>query len=300
MAVGNGEQREADGRGFVAAQEQIPEGEEIPFGFGHLATVDEQKADMEPVAREGLAGGGFALRNLVLVMGKHQVFAAGVEVEAFAEILHGHGGALQMPAGTAAPDGSVPAGFSCRSCFPEGEVAGGVTLVFIDIDAGAVGHAFQIFFAELAVVREGAEAEVPVAILGAVGGVARGQLLDQMDHLGNVGGGAAEHLRPLHGEALEIVQKGLLEARGVVGDGDAGGSGVADDLVIDVGDVHDVADRNAEQVQRAAEKIDLEEGAEVADVSVVVNSGAAGVHAQHGSVGGKQFIQLSAEGVEEP
>ena len=52
--------------------------------------------------------------------------------------------------------------------------------------------------------------------------------------------------------------------------------GVADDLVVDVGDVHDVADRKTGQLQGPAEHIDVEEGAEVTDVAVVVHGGAAG------------------------
>ena len=108
MAIGNGEQQKADGRSAVAAQQKIAKGKEIPFGLGHLAAFDQQEAHMHPVAREGLAGGGFRLRDLVLVMREHQVFAAGVQVEGFAEILHRHGGALDVPAGAAVAERGIP------------------------------------------------------------------------------------------------------------------------------------------------------------------------------------------------
>ena len=59
-----------------------------------------------------------------------------------------------------------------------------------------------------------------------------------------------------------------------------GGGGVADDLVVDVGDVHDVVDGEAVQREDAAQHVDVQKGAEVADVAVVVDGGAAAVQAQ--------------------
>ena len=63
---------------------------------------------MHPVAGEGLAGGALGLGDLVLVVGEHEVFAAGVEVEGVAEEFGGHGGALDVPAGTAGAQGGLP------------------------------------------------------------------------------------------------------------------------------------------------------------------------------------------------
>ena len=108
MAVGHGDQREADGRGLVALEQQVAQGVEVALALRHLAAVDEQEAHVHPVAGEGLVRGGLALRDLVLVVREHQVFAAGVQVEAVAQVLHGHGGALDVPAGTAAADGRIP------------------------------------------------------------------------------------------------------------------------------------------------------------------------------------------------
>ena len=228
------------------------------------------------MAGEGLVGGGFALRDLVFVVREHEVFAAGVEVEAVAEVLHGHGGALDVPAGTAAADGRIPGGFAGLGGLPEGEVAGGVLLVLVEIDARAVFHAAEVFLAELAVVGEGGEAEVPAAVFGLVGGAGGGQALDERDHAVDVLGGAGHLLRALDAQGVHVLKKGLLEVGRVLADGHAGGGGVADDLVVDVGDVHDVVDGDAEQLEGAAENVDLQEGAEVADVAVVVDRGAAG------------------------
>src|ERR1700746_2176288 len=76
--------------------------------------------------------------------------------------------------------------------------------------------------------------------------------------------------------------------------GTPAGGGVADDLVVDVGDVHDVVERDALLAKDAAEDVDVEEGAEVADVAVVVDGGAAAVHAQCGCADWGEGFDLAA------
>ena len=60
---------------------------------------------------------------------------------------------------------------------------------------------------------------------------------------------------------------------------DAIARGVADDLVVHVGDVHDMVNFVSALAQESAEEIDGDEGAEIADMAVVVNRRSAGVHA---------------------
>ena len=102
VAVGDGDKKEADGGGAIAAEEEVAEGVEVALGLGHLFAFDEEEADVHPVAGEGLAGGALGLGDLVFVVREHEVFAAGVEVEVVAEEFSGHGGALDVPAGAAA------------------------------------------------------------------------------------------------------------------------------------------------------------------------------------------------------
>ncbi len=246
-----------------------------------------------------LAAGGFGLGDLVLVVREHEVFAAGVEVDVVAEEFRRHGGALDVPAGAARAERRVPELFAGLDGLPEGEVAGGVLLVLVDVDAGAVFDAVEVLLGELAVLGKARDAEVPAAVLGLVGDVLGGELLDERDHLRNAAGGAGDVLGVLDVERVEVFEEGALVAGGVLGDGDAGGGGVADDLVVDVGDVHDVIDGDSLLADEAAEDVDVEEGAEVADVAVVVDGGAAAVHAQRGRADGGEGFNLSAEGVEE-
>ena len=79
--------------------------------------------------------------------------------------------------------------------------------------------------------------------------------------------------------ASAVFQKRLRVLLRVFLHRDAVARGVADDLVLDVGDVHDVLELVAALLQEAAQHVNRDEGAEVADVSVVVNRRPASVHA---------------------
>ena len=46
VAIGDGDEQEADGGGAVALEEEVAEGVEVALGFGHFAAVDEQEADV--------------------------------------------------------------------------------------------------------------------------------------------------------------------------------------------------------------------------------------------------------------
>ena len=69
------------------------------------------------------------------------------------------------------------------------------------------------------------------------------------------------------------------------------------DLVVDVGDVHDVTQRHSLQLEKAPQNVDMNKRAEVADVAVVVHRGPAGVHAERLSGLRLQLLDLSAERV---
>ena len=108
-------------------------------------------------------------------------------------------------------------------------------------------------------------------------------------------GGAGDDLGLLDGEGVEVLEEGFFEAGGVFADGHPGSGGVADDLVVDVGDVHDVPGDDSLQPEEAAEDVDLEEGPEVADVAVVINRRPAGVHAEGLAVGRREFFDAAGE-----
>src|SRR5271165_7064042 len=115
---------------------------------------------MKPEARKSFSGERFGLRDLVFVMRENQIFAAGMQIEAFAEFRHRHDGALQVPAGASRADRSVPRSLTRLGRLPQSEIARAVFVVFVDIDTRPVQHSTKIFFREPAVTREAGNAEV--------------------------------------------------------------------------------------------------------------------------------------------
>src|SRR5689334_21610931 len=106
---------------------------------------------MQPETREGLAGNGFGLRDLVFVMRERQIDSAGVNVESFTEILHGHRGTLNVPARTALAERALPCRFIFFFGLPKHEIARLSFVVFIHIDSGAGADAAEFVVRELAV-----------------------------------------------------------------------------------------------------------------------------------------------------
>ncbi len=145
-----------------------------------------------------------------------------------------------MPARAARPDRCLPRSFARFGRLPEGEVAGAVFFVFVHIDAGAVLHAREIFLGKLAVAGKFRDAEVVGAVFGAVGESLFLQLGDELRHFRDVIGGAHQN-RLLDVERRRVFEKRFLIFCGVLLDAHAVAGGVADDLVVHVGDVHDVA-----------------------------------------------------------
>ena len=155
------DQRQADGRRFESLKQQVAQRVEVALALRHLPAVHQQEPHMHPMPRELLVRRRFALRNLVFVVRKHQVFAAAVQVEALAQVLHRHGRALNVPSRTARPDRRVPRHLTRLGCLPQRKVACRILLVLVHVHARAVFHAAQVFLAQLAVLWKRLEPEVP-------------------------------------------------------------------------------------------------------------------------------------------
>jgi hypothetical protein len=231
-------------------------------------------------------------------MRKRQVDAAGVNVQRLAEILHGHGGAFDVPAGAAGPDGSFPEMLAGLGRFPEREVARALFFVAVVVDAGAGLDAGQVDLGKFAVVRKLGDAVVDRAF-ARIRERFLLQPLDELNHVLDVVGGADPVFGRFDAEDAAIVEKGLHEFLGVVANGQARGGGVGDDAVVHVGQVHDVMHFEAAELEEAAQDVLKNESAVVADVGVVVDGGAAGVHADFAGLLRNERLGLAAEGVVE-
>ena len=101
---------------------------------------------MKPEVHERFSSQRLGLRDFVFVMRKDQILATRVQVESLSEFVDGHGRALDVPSGPAAPDGTLPESFVRLGRFPQSEVAGIILLVLVNIDARTIFHSGEIFF----------------------------------------------------------------------------------------------------------------------------------------------------------
>ncbi len=283
----------------MAGEHEVADGLEVAERFRHLVALDEQEAHVHPEAREHFSGRRFRLRDLVLVMREHQVFAAGVQVERGAEILHRHRRALDVPAGTSWPERRLPMRLAGFGRFPEREIAGLFLVETVGVHTRAIFYMGEVLLRELAVGRKLGHAVVAGAIVGAVGHALLRQLGDELGHILYMFGGAGDDLWLFEVEIGGVLEESGLVLAGVVGDALATLFRALDDAVVHVGDVHDVAQFEPLLAQGAAQDVDGDEGAEIADVGEVVDGGSAGVHADERVFGGLEVLHFPGERVEE-
>src|SRR5438552_2193602 len=111
-------------------------------------------------------------------MREGQINSAGVNVQGVAQIFHGHRGALDVPAGAAGTDRSLPEMLAGLGRFPEREVARAFFLIAIVIDARAGLDAAYVDLREFSVVRKFCDAVVDRTFAG-VGADFAGALRDE-------------------------------------------------------------------------------------------------------------------------
>ena len=296
-AVVDGAQGQAQ-HGGVVALEQLGHHQGVAQRLAHLLALDGHPGVVDPVAREAPAG-AVGLGLLVLVVGETQVDAAAVDVEGLAQVAARHGRALQVPARPAPTPGGVPGGvgrLGGLGGLPQGEVTR-VALVGLDvvIELGLVlggGQVLQTLVGQGAVAGQGAHVVVDVAGLSDVGVAGVQQALYQVDHLGDVACGArlvggGGHPQGAVGGVelpLEALGPGPPRHRRL------GGGGLAEDLVVDVGDVADEADLLAAALEPAAQDVEGDAAAHVADVGRALDGGTTQVdrHQAGGGRGGQR------------
>lgn len=257
---------------------------------------------MHPVARELAVGRAAALGDFVFVMGEDEVNAATVEIEGFAKIFKRHGGAFEVPAGSARTPGAFPlvvAVFGFPS-FPEGEVGNGVFAVFVTVVGARGGAGSEFAFVEMgefAVIGEGTNAEVDGAVGRLIGMITIHEGLNHGDLMGDVLGGTG---LDVGGEQVEGVAVGMElggPVIGEIGERFAGGLGVANGFVVDVGDVAHMRGGCAAQLKDPAHDVLIDEGAEVPDVGGAVDRGTAAVESQRAAISGGDGKIFAGEGV---
>ena len=219
-AIGNRKQQKSNRGGLVPAREKIAQRIEVAERFRHLLAFDNQMLGVQPGAHELLAGGGFALRDFVFVVRKGEIDAAGVNIERVAQILHGHRGALDVPAGASRPDPRLPEMLAGFRRLPQREIARVVLFVLIHVHARAGLHPGHIDLGKSSVRRKFRDAEIDRAF-ALVRETLFLQLLDQRDHVFDVIGRADQLFGHLDMQRVNILEKRLNVFVGVLADADS-------------------------------------------------------------------------------
>ena len=283
----------------------------LPCGLGHLELAEAQVSAVDPVRHHRMAHGALGLGDLVLVVREDQVDPAGVDVEPLAEVLHRHRRALDVPAGEAFTPRAVPSHEPVRArLLPEREV--GVELLpGVDLELLAVSgpklvervaRELPVALEGLNVVVDGPVHLVRVAVLD--------QPLGELEHLRDVVGRLRVLVRALQAELRGVFEEracvllddlGRRQALIVDGELHAIASGVRRLVghVTHVGDVEDLRDLVALELERPTEQVREQERPQVPDVRVSVDGRAARVHADVTVVQGDDFLQRSRQRVVE-
>ena len=270
------------------AVEHGPELDGVACGLVHLLAAKAEHPVVHPDVREVVPEGP-RLGNLVLVMGKDEVETAAVDLEARAEMLLGHRGALDVPAGSAvSPGGGPPGVLSGLVGLPEREVAlillPWIRLLFPDL--------VELLTGEATVVGEARDTEVDVPI-GLVREPVPDQLLDHPDLLRHRPRSRRLGVRPPEPESARVVQVPPCRSLGEAGA--LAGRGVVD-LVVDVGDVDHQRGLVARSLEPALQPHREHERDGVADVDALVDGRPAEVHADRPGRAG-QWLQRPRQGV---
>ena len=164
-------------------------------------------------------------------------------------------------------------------CLPEREVTDVVLAVLVGLDPLPDPETLGIEACQAPVRRPRRDPEEDRAVLGPVGVAALEERRDERDDLIDVTGRPRQHVRRRHPQGLGIGQERREVALGERLDRLAGGGRPADDLVVDVGDVHDPRHLLAAPPEVAHQQVGEQERPEVADVGGPVDGRAARVDA---------------------
>ena len=268
--------------------EDIPEKEEIPQGFGHFFRIDGDKAVMEPVMHRFTAVAAFGLGDFVFVMGEDQIRAAAVNIEGIAEVFFGHGGAFDMPAGTAFAPGAFPIGFAGFRRFPQREIEG-ISLLLAHGDSGAGLHFVDGAAGKFAVGFEFADFEVDVAV-DFVGEAVVDDLLYHGDDIVHMFGDPRMNRSFLHAETAGVLKVGFDVFVGQIFGIHAFFVGAVDDLIVHIGEVLDISHIIAAVGKVAAHHIKGHDGTGVAQMDIVIGGGAADIHFDFSLFHGNKFF----------
>src|SRR5690554_6077 len=235
---------------------------------------------MHPYVGQGPPECSFSLGNFIFMMGKLEVRAPAMNVQRQSQQLFAHGGALNVPPGPAQSIRRLPFGFFrlfglCG--FPEDKVQR-ITLGGSDGNPFSSPEVIERFAGQLPIARKLSNGIVHIAIIGLVGKSLVFKLGDNVEHLADMLGRPGLCVGGSHTKSELICMHGVdVEVRDLV-HALTGLHSLADDLVIDVGNVAHVLDLIAGCTQPALDHVKAHQHPGMAQVTEIIDGHAADVH----------------------
>ncbi len=276
-AVVAGQQQIANHLGLMLLQ-QLPDGEEIAERFRHLFVIDPHRTDMQPVAGKRLAGRTFRLGNLVLMVRKFQIGPATVHVESLTQRADRHRRTFDVPARTTGTPGRIPTGFARLGRLPQSEIER-ILLGLAHLDAGTHLQLLEVALAQPAIIGKAAHPIVDIAVAGQIAIAPLDQPVDQRDDLIDVVGGARLAVDRQDAERGLVFMHRGDEAVGQRREGFTIFGGTGEDLVIQIGDVANVAHLITDAAQVTHDHIKGHHHPGMAQMTVVIDGHAADIEA---------------------
>ena len=183
----------------IGACQQIRERGEVAEGLRHLLALDHHPSVVHPVVGE-VPSEPHGLGSLVLVMGKGEVHAAAVEIEALTQEVEGHDHAFGVPSGPPRTPGRGPGGLTGLGLLPQGEVEGGALLV-TGLHPGPGPQGLEALAGEQAVAGHAVHRQVD-GVRGLISDVAGDEIAHERDHVRHVHRGVRGVARTPHAERV--------------------------------------------------------------------------------------------------
>ena len=225
---------------------------------------------------EGMnASAAFGLGNLVFMMRENQIAAAAMEVKGFAQILHAHGRAFNMPAGTTGTPRALPSRLARFSGFPQRKIHRIMLAVInvytctshhiLNITAGKLSIVFKFFYT----VENIAVNNIAIAIVN--------QALNGFDDIIDMLGYTRINMRTAHIEFIHYFKVGVNIAVADIIPLYALFIGSVDNLVINIGKVLYMGYVIAFMLQKAADNVPGYERTRITNMRMVVRSNTANI-----------------------
>ena len=280
--------------------DKIAQGEEIAGTLRHLLAVHFKMRAMHPRIYELSSCGSLSLSDFVFMMREKIVDSACMKIKRFAEILHRHGRAFNMPARAPAPPWGIPADGTVTFLprLPKRKIADILFVIFVGRAPRARALVVKINMSKRPVTGEFADIEIDRAVVRLIRYSLLHKFFNERDHFRNVICRRRVNFRTLDVESFQIGKKSVLVSACVIIKRLALLIRVSDCFIVDIRQIHHLLNAHSAKLDDAAQHILKRVCAEITDMGKVVYGRPARIHANYIAFKRLKFLGLPGKRIE--